>query len=162
MINKQNLWFVTLFSLILVLGIYYVTMKDENLSTLESNNEVIKTVSKVNESDLIVSLQIEKDEEVLKEINEYQNILLDKNATVEEKNNAYSAIQSINNNKTESLKIEKCIKDKFNLESFVKINNDNINIVINSNKHSNQIANDIIREIQDLYDNQKYITVKFE
>ena len=162
MINKQNLWFVTLFSLILVLGIYYVTMKDENLSTLESNNEVIKTVSKVNESDLIVSLQIEKDEEVLKEINEYQNILLDKNATVEEKNNAYSAIQNINNNKTESLKIEKCIKDKFNLESFVKINNDNINIVINSNKHSNQIANDIIREIQNFYDNQKYITVKFE
>ena len=26
MINKQNLWFLTLFSLILILGIYYVTL----------------------------------------------------------------------------------------------------------------------------------------
>ena len=29
MINKQNLWFVTLFSLIIILGIYYVSIDDE-------------------------------------------------------------------------------------------------------------------------------------
>ena len=40
MINKQNLWFVTLFSLILVLGIYYVTMGDETLSVLAGENNV--------------------------------------------------------------------------------------------------------------------------
>ena len=40
MINKQNLWFVTLFSLILVLGIYYVTMKDESLTVLSGVNDV--------------------------------------------------------------------------------------------------------------------------
>ena len=34
MVNKQNLWFVTLFSLILVLGIYYVSMSDESLRSL--------------------------------------------------------------------------------------------------------------------------------
>ena len=26
MINKQSMWFLTLFSLVLVLGVYYVTM----------------------------------------------------------------------------------------------------------------------------------------
>ena len=44
MINKQNLWFVTLFSLILVLGIYYITMKDETLSVLAGENDVSKVV----------------------------------------------------------------------------------------------------------------------
>ena len=29
MINKQGLWFLTLFSLILVLSIYYITMSNE-------------------------------------------------------------------------------------------------------------------------------------
>ena len=31
MINKQNLWFLTLFSLILVLSVYYITMPSELL-----------------------------------------------------------------------------------------------------------------------------------
>ena len=33
MINKQNLWFLTLFSLILVLSVYYVTMPNDLLLT---------------------------------------------------------------------------------------------------------------------------------
>ena len=44
MINKQNLWFVTLFSLILILGIYYVSMGDETISVLSSDNDVSETV----------------------------------------------------------------------------------------------------------------------
>ena len=54
MINKQNLWFVTLFSLILVLGIYYVTMKDESLTVLSGVNDVSDVVE-VKESDVIVN-----------------------------------------------------------------------------------------------------------
>ena len=64
MINKQNLWFITLFSLILVLGIYYVSMGDETISVLAGNNDVSEVVE-VSESDVIVALQVEDDEEVL-------------------------------------------------------------------------------------------------
>ena len=39
MINKKNLWFLTLFSLVLVLSVYYVTMPKELLTT--NNGEVI-------------------------------------------------------------------------------------------------------------------------
>ena len=35
--NKQNLWFLTLLSLILVLGIYYVTMPNELLLGKDTN-----------------------------------------------------------------------------------------------------------------------------
>ena len=43
MINKQNLWFLTLFSLILVLSVYYITMPNDLLVSKESNNVVSKS-----------------------------------------------------------------------------------------------------------------------
>ena len=51
MINRKNLWFLTLFSLILVLGVYYITLPSEIF-----NAENTKTVNKhvdvnVSESD---------------------------------------------------------------------------------------------------------------
>ena len=39
MINKQNLWFISLFSLIMVLSIYYLTMSDDTLSTLNVSSD---------------------------------------------------------------------------------------------------------------------------
>ena len=39
MLNKQNLWFITLFSLILILGIYYVTIPND---VLEKVNKKVK------------------------------------------------------------------------------------------------------------------------
>ncbi len=161
MINKQNLWFVTLFSLILVLGIYYVTMGDETLSVLAGENDVSKDVS-VKESDVIVALQVDRDEAVLKEMNEYQSILLDDTATIEEKNDAYNALQALSNSKSECEKIKKIITEKFKFDNFVKIDGDSISITIAGKDHNKEIANNIIREVQSLYDKQKYITVKFE
>lgn len=161
MINKQNLWFVTLFSLILVLGIYYVTMGDETLSVLAGENNISKEVS-VKESDVIVALQVARDETFLKELNEYQSILLDDTATIEEKNDAYNALQALSNSKRECEKIKKLITEKFKFDNFVKIDGDSISITIAAKDHNKEIANNIIREVQSLYDKQKYITVKFE
>ncbi|CDE50529.1 spoIIIAH [Firmicutes bacterium CAG:460] len=161
MINKQNLWFVTLFSLILVLGIYYVTMGDETLSVLAGENNVSSPVE-VKASDVIVALQVASDESVLKEMNEYQSILLDDTATIEEKNDAYNALQALSNSKSECEKIKKMITEKFKYDSFIKIDGDAISITIASKEHSKEIANKIIREVQNMYDKQKYITVKFE
>ena len=161
MINKQNLWFVTLFSLILVLGIYYVTMGDESLSVLAGENNISKDVS-VKESDVIVALQVDRDEAVLKEMNEYQSILLDDTATIEEKNDAYNALQALSNSKSECEKIKKLITEKFKFDNFVKIDGDAISITIAAKDHNKEIANNIIREVQSLYDKQKYSTVKFE
>ncbi len=161
MINKQNLWFVTLFSLVLVLGIYYVTMKDESLSVMNGENDVSKVVE-VKDNDIIVALQVEDDETVLKEMSDYQNILLDDAATIEEKNDAYNALQALSDKKTECEKIEKLIKEKFKYDNFVKIEKDTISIVIANKEHNTEIANNIIKEVQKLFTKQRYITVKFE
>ena len=166
MINKQSVWFVTLFSLILVLSIYYVTMKDSSLEKIIENATTENTSVPVNvnveESSLLVSLRVEEDEAVLKEMENYQSILLDTTKTTEKKNNAYNSLMALQTKKTDEEKIEKKIKETFSLDSFAKIKNDTISIVIASTEHSNTIANNIIRTVSEMFDEEKYITVKFQ
>ena len=58
--------------------------------------------------------------------------------------------------------LEKKIKEKYNLNCFVKIDNSNITTVCISSKHDNALANNIMRLIQEQYENKMYISVKFE
>jgi len=58
MINKKNLWFLTLFSLILVLSVYYITMPSELL--VSNNSENIDTIeTNVEESNVVEALKTE-------------------------------------------------------------------------------------------------------
>lgn len=165
MINKQGLWFVTLFSLILVLGIYYVTVKDGDQlmdmatsNLVENSDEVVET----NESSVLVSLRVQDEEEMLKEMENLQTILLDNEASLQEKNDAYNSLQTLNANKGKEESLEKKIKEKFNLESFIKIKNDQITVTIASKEHNTTLANNIIRSIQEEFDKNMYIVVKFQ
>lgn len=169
MINKKNLWFLTLFSLILVLSVYYVTMPSELLMTTNNNYTETKEVSKeeeptvnVEESNILTALRIEAEEQVSSELEELQAILVNADASAEEKNLAYEKIKNINNIRTEEEKIENIIKDTFNLKAFAKINGDQIRVVISSDKHDNELANNIIRKIQENYEQNKYISIKFQ
>lgn len=166
MINKQGLWFVTLFSLILVLSIYYVTMSDDTLSSILDHNQITETTQTANvnveESSILVALRVSDEEAMLKEMNNLQTILLDDAATLEEKNDAYDQLLALNANKGKEEELEKKIKNEFQLNSFVKIQNDQISVVVESNDHNVETANNIIRSIQSLYDKKMYITVKFQ
>ena len=79
-----------------------------------------------------------------------------------EKNNAYEELMTLNENKGLEENIEAKLKEKFEYDSFVKINKDQINIVISSTKHDKLIANNIIKEVQSMFDTKKYITIKFQ
>ncbi len=167
MINKQNLWFITLFSLIIMLGIYYVTMIDSNETLSELTKSVNKEINnqatvEVDDDSVLVGLRVKEDEEVLAKMEELQTILLDEKTTLEEKNDAYESLQSINNNRGKEENIEKIIKENFSLNSFVKIDKDKIMITINSNDHNVKLANDIISKVQSLYEERMYISVKFQ
>ena len=91
MINKQNLWFITLFSLIMVLSIYYLTMSNDTLSTLNvsSDNSTGTDVVISEENDTLVALKVADEEELLNRMEELENILLSDVATLQEKNDAY-------------------------------------------------------------------------
>lgn len=168
MINKKSLWFLTLFSLILVLSIYYITMPSELLLTTgtniskENNNDTSEPTVNIEESDLLVALRVESDEEMSKEIEELQLVLTNANSSVEEKNKAYEKIKDLNSNRALEEKLERQIKESHNLDVFIKIKGDNISVIVKSSDHSNNLANNIMRTIQSNYDKPKYITIKFQ
>jgi stage III sporulation protein AH len=162
MINKQNLWFAMLFSIILVLSIFYVSMGEDTVKGFV--NEDIATDDSslvISESTELVSLRISSDEEVQNTMNELKNTLLSDVATVEEKNDAYNELLVLSNIKGEEEKLESILSKEFKVDSFVKINSNGITVVVDADKDSYEDANKIIRRIQEEYEDEKYITVKF-
>ena len=162
MIKKQNIWFITLFSLILVLSVYYLTMKDTKFEDLSILKETDKPTINTVENSYLVSLRVTDDEKLLKTMEDLQTTINNNDASVLEKNEAYETLKELNLNKGKEMELEKLIKEKFNLNSYVKIIGDKINITIASDEHSKELANNIINEVQNKYEIQKYITVKFK
>lgn len=170
MVNKQKMWFLTLFSLILVLSVYYITMPSElltkaskidNYKTTTTNNSS-SNVSTVTESDVLTLLQVELDEERSNLAASYNEILTNKDASLEEKNNAYDGLKEINDIKAKEESLVKKIKSNLKLDSFVKVEGNNISVTIKRKKHDYSLANDVMRLIQKEFDEKMYISVKFQ
>ena len=162
MINKQSLWFVTLLSLVLVLGVYYVTMPNDLLKTEETKNVNSEVTVDVEESDMLVALRVERDEEVATKMDELESVLTNETSTTDEKNNAFEELKLLNLNIGKEEELETLILDTYKIKSYVEINNDQIKVVVNSSEHDSKLANDIMRTIQGEFDEKMYITIKFE
>lgn len=173
MINKQGLIFLTLTSLILVLSVYYVTMPTElllstNSSYLNNNKEEVGSDVKddtskvvVEDANTIKAMKSLLNDERLEKVKELNNKLINKDLTMEEKNNIYEEIKVINKIEAMEEEIENIIKKEYNFDSFVKVKDDIIEITINSSKHDNSLAAKIMTSIEKYYDNM-YISVSFK
>lgn len=158
MINKKNLWFLTLFSLVLVLSIYYVTMPSalfDSNTVAKEDNIVIDDVS------LIASMKLEDDANVMKEIDDLKNKLTRKDISSDEKNSLFDELKLINKNSSKEETLENKIKELCNCENFVKIDGDNVRVVLDSEDSNTSTANNIMRLVQNEFDNKMYISVKF-
>ena len=170
MINKQNLWFLTLFSLILVLSVYYITMPNDLLVSKESNKVVskakkssdTKAKATVEETNSLVALRVSLEEERQEKMVSLQETLTNDKSSTDEKNTAYDQLKYLNQLQGEEEKIEKQIKEQCKLDSFVKIDEKNIEVVAIKDKHDSSIANNIMRLVQSNYDEKMYITVSFK
>ncbi len=168
MINKKNLWFLTLFSLILVLSVYYITMPSELLLT--SNGNYIDTNNKeeteptvvIEESELITALRVSSDEELMQELDALKEVLTNTESSVDEKNTAFEKMKILNINKGEETKLETKLLDEMQLKTFVKIDGDQIKVVVDSKEHDTTVANNIMRSVQSNFDKKMYITVQFK
>ena len=116
----------------------------------------------VEEDSILVSLRVEAEEEYLKELESLKTVLNNADSTVDEKNNAFEQMKSLNITRGEEEKLESLIKEKHNIDSFIKVNGNQIKVVIKNDKHDNALANNIMRSIQNEYENSMYIVVKFE
>lgn len=165
MINKQNLWFLTLFSLILVLSVYYITMPNDLLVGDKNNSVVTKSSKKkatIKETSSLVAMRVSLEEERQEQMVSLQEKLTNKKATADEKNNAYEQLKYLNQLQGQEENLEKQIKEKLELDSFVKIDQKNIEVVAIKEKHDSSIANNIMRLVQSNYEEKMYITVTFK
>ena len=165
MINRKSIWILTLFSLILVLSVYYITMPSEFLETASKNvdnSKQTKEVTSTKENEIISTLKVENEEERNTKITELQTILTKKDATSEEKNNAYEELKTINILKGKEEEISTKIKDELKLENFVKIKDDQVRVVVIKKDQDANLATDIMNLVQSNFDSKMYISIKFQ
>lgn len=168
MVNKQGLWFLTLFSLILVLSIYYITMpneifKSEEVVANDNNTKDDKDTSEVNSQNTsyIETLKVELDSERAEILNTLEEILNDNSKSSSEKNKAYEQMKEINNLKASEEQIVKTINEEYKLDAYVKQEDSKIEVVIDSKEHDVKLANKIMRTIQSDFNEPMSISVKF-
>ena len=164
MINKKNLWFLTLFSLVLVLSVYYITMPKElllanNSQENRSDNE-IKT--EVTETNIIETLRTEDSATTLEKINKLKATIGDDTASTDDKNKAFDTLKLLNQISSKEELLEEKVKTALDLDSFVKIDGDQIRVVVNSDEHSTSLANKIMRTIQENFETKQYISIQFK
>ena len=153
MINRKSIWILTLFSLILVLSVYYITMPSEFLETASKNvdnSKQTKEVTSTKENEIISTLKVENEEERNTKITELQTILTKKDATSEEKNNAYEELKTINILKGKEEEISTKIKD------------DQVRVVVIKENQDAKLATDIMNLVQSNFDSKMYISIKFQ
>ena len=100
-------------------------------------------------------------EERVKLLNTLNEKLTKNDLGTDEKNNVYEEIKSINKMQIMEENIEKIIKKELNLNSFVKVNNDVIEVTINSDKHDTNLVVKIMSLIEKDYPNM-YISISFK
>ena len=160
--NKQNLWFLSLFSIILILGVYYITLPSEIFNNMKSNTVNKEVDIKVSEEDNLIALRVERDEKIATTMSELQDNKTSSSSTSEEKNIAFEELQVLNLAKGKETYLEDKIKNNYKINSYVEINADNIKVTVSSTEHSKKIANDIMRSIQEEFEDKKNIIIKFE
>ena len=127
MINKQNLWFLTLFSLILVLSVYYITMPNDllksaiNTKEQTTNEKQIKTKETIEEASSLVAMRVSLEEERQSVMSDLQEQLTSEETSSEEKNNAYEKLKYLNEIQGKEEELEKKIKKEQKLNCFVKM-----------------------------------------
>ncbi len=165
MINKKNIWFLTLFSLILALSVYYVTMPSELLLDVYNNNGETKKdtdVINIEETDIISVYRLEQETKINEELDVLKLILLDNEASIDKKNEAYNKMQNLQKIKGLENLIEDQIDQELKLKAFVKIQDNTINVIVRNDKHDVSLANKIMNLVQKNFEEKKYISVKFE
>lgn len=163
--NKQSLWFLTLFSFILVLGVYYVTMPNQLLEKIEETveeKEESEVIEVIPETDVLAVMRMNLEEERKEEVEVLKEQFINDHLSVEEKNNIYEQLKYLNEIQGREERLEKQIKKEQGIDCFIKIQNIDCNVLCISDEHSTSLANKIMRTVQKEYHKKMNIQVKFQ
>ena len=147
--NRQAITFLTLFSLILVLSIYYILLPPEGeASEVSVNNEELSQIE-------VLQQNLEKERADL--ISENNAII----ASSDSDSNALANISEAKETAALEAKITKIINDAGFKNAFVEVENKTIKVVIDKKEASSSDANSIIKTVMEKTKNEYQVEVKF-
>lgn len=148
--NKQAFTFLTLFSLILVLSIYYIM-----LPPVSTDNSVSKTENP------IVQLQEQLEKKRNDIISKNNQIIAKESSTSDSINKALETISETKNMGEKEKKIVDKIKEMGFKDAYVEIDNQTIKVTVLKKDATQSDASKIIKEILKLVGNDYQVEVKF-
>ena len=95
-------------------------------------------------------------------INKLKDKISNNGTTTEDKNKAFDTLKLLNQISSKEELLEEKVKNIHNIDSFIKIDGDQIRVVVDSEEHTTKLANDIMRTIQNNFDTKQYIVVQFK
>ena len=148
--NKQAFTFLTLFSLILVLSIYYIMLPPT------SQNEVVQ-----NDISTIEQLQNQLDKKREDIITKNNEIIAKESSTSESINEALEPISETKNVTEKEKSIVTQLGELGYQESYVEIDNQTVKITILKKDATQSDASNVIKEVLNLVGDSYQVEVKF-
>ncbi len=154
--NKQAFTFLTLFTLVLLLGVYYVTLPADSVQ-FEVDDLIASAEKSVFEQYEDVKQQLNEE---LKQKNE--QVISSSSSTSEEKLEALENNAVLNAAQQFEAMIEQMLKEKGIESSFVEKREDIVRIVIPETENKQLTAMQLIRWVDEISDEEILIEVSFE
>lgn len=149
--NKQALAFISMFTLVLMLSIYYVSLDLPVETPNVSGNDVATVIALLNEQN-----EEAKEEEVLS----LKQQLGDSQTSEEKKKEILTLIETIESSKSKEAKIVKALSEK-SIKSVVSIKTNIVSVNVYEVDKSTEKADEIIRMIYPLIDKNQTIELVF-
>lgn len=150
--RKQAITFLSLFTLILVLSIYYLLVPPVEEEKIKIQNETSSTID---------ILQNELDQSHENKISTNNDIIASSKSSENEINQALTSINETKSIMKKEKEIITLLKKQGYKECYVEINESNIKVVVNHKNSTSQHAHQIIKTIRQYLDNNYDIEVKF-
>lgn len=170
-VKKRTVWFLTLFSLVAVIGVYYafgsnntgnllaIFTEDtlDETDILGVNQETTKTVS--SESDLFQEMRLELSNKRSQLREQLEQKMASAEYTPEEKNAAFNEMEQLINRESSEATLEMLVKSFGYDDALVRIDEQKVAVTVMSDENSTKQANEIVHLIKTELDNNVVVTV---
>lgn len=151
--NRQAITFLTLFSLILVISIYYILLPPEgDTSEVSVNNPQLSQIE-------ILKQNLEDERSEL--ISKNNDIIASSESDSDKIASALASVGEAKETAVLEAKITKIINDAGFKNAFVEVENKTIKVVIDKKKADSKDASEIIKTVMEKTKNEYHVEIKF-
>lgn len=177
--NKQALAFLTMFSLVLMLSVYYVTLPSDSTSVVTKDSTKDTQQSETNStnntsngtttagkdedtsSDPASTLQEEIDQKINSELNTNNEVIANKDSKEDEKKQALTTMETLKADKELQTSIRDALT-KSEINSAVEIKNGTCTITVFDQKSDKTLATSVMKTANSIINNKYLIEVTFK